>query len=84
MSWSLLLPACAITAALVTLAVGLRRIETELVALRAALRRSAATAVAADELHRAATNVAERAIAVDVDARRRIHRPWSRRPAGDR
>ncbi len=84
MTWSLLLPAFAVVAALVTLTLGLHRVEVELAALRTTLRRTAATAVAAEELRRATTTVAEQAIAVEADARHRVHRPWSRRPPDDR
>ena len=49
---SLLLPALAVVLALGSLTVGLRTVERELGALRSSLRRSAATAVATDDLVR--------------------------------
>ena len=81
---SLLLPALAVVGALVVLTLGLRRVEHEMTALRTSLRRSAATAVAADELRRTTAAVAERVVETEADARRRIHRPRVRRHRGDR
>ena len=84
MTPTLLLPATAIVGALLALTLGLRRVERELVDLRAALRRTGATAVATDELRRSTASVAARAVTLDADARRRIHRPRARRPRVDR
>lgn len=81
MAWTLLLPASAVVIALVTLAVGLRRVEHEAAALRGSLRRAGATAIAADEADRSAARLKERAIDTSRDATRRLtQRPrwWSR------
>lgn len=65
--------------ALGTLTLGLRSVERELVALRLSLRRSGATAVAADELNRASTRLRIDALELAADARRRLRRPHPRR-----
>ncbi len=88
MTWTLLMPAAAVVVALVTLALGLRRVETEVISLRAALRRSGATAIAADELSRSARDLRLRAAELETDVRQRLHRPHRRRrlrsASGDR
>lgn len=87
MPLSLLLPALAVVLALCSLAVGLRTVERELGALRSSLRRSAATAVAADDLVRASDRLSERALAKIDDARLRLGRrpqSWSQDPNGRR
>lgn len=61
MTWLSLIPALAIVASLIVLAIGLRRVEVEVVALRSSLRRTQATAVALDDFGRAAERVIERA-----------------------
>jgi len=84
---SLLLPALAVILALGSLTVGLRTVERELGALRSSLRRSAATAVATDDLVRASDRLAERALAQIDDARLRLGRrpqSWSQDPNGRR
>ena len=84
---SLLLPALAMVLALGSLTVGLRTVERELDALQSSLRRSAATAVAADDLVRASDRLRERALAQIDDARLRLGRrpqSWSHDPNGRR
>lgn len=84
---SLLLPALAVILALGSLTVGLRTVERELGALRSSLRRSAATAVATDDLVRASDRLGERALAQIDDARLRLGRrpqSWSQDPNGRR
>ena len=81
---SLLLPAVAVVGALVVLSLGLRRVEQEMSALRTSLRRTAATAVAADELRRTTAVVAQQVVETEADARRRLRRPRVRRHRGDR
>ena len=81
MPWLSLIPAFAIVTALVILSVGLRRVEHEVVALRASLRRTQATAVAADEFGRSAERVADRADQLRHSAPQRVGisaRGWSR------
>ena len=87
MPLSLLLPALAVVLALGSLTVGLRAAERELSALRSSLRRSAATAVATDDLARAFDRLGERALAQIDDARLRLGRrpqSWSQDPNGRR
>ncbi|MCH1452133.1 MAG: hypothetical protein VW037_04690 [Acidimicrobiaceae bacterium] len=87
MPLSLLLPALAVVLALGSLTVGLRAVERELGALRSSLRRSAATAVATDDLVRASDRLGERALAQIDDARLRLGRrpqSWSQDPNGRR
>jgi len=74
-----LLPAFAVIGALGTLTVGMHRIERELVALRLSLRRAGTTAVAADELRRASTELRINAVALRADARLRLGRRHSPR-----
>ncbi len=78
MTWTLLAPAMAVVLALMVLTLGLRRLEGEIVALRHALRRSGATAVAADELGRATGRLREHAVELESDARRRL--AWPHHP----
>lgn len=69
--------------ALGSLTVGLRAVERHLGALRSSLRRSAATAVATDDLVRASNRLGERALAQTSDARLRLGRrprSWSQDP----
>ena len=84
MPLTLLLPAVTVVIALVVLAFGLRRVERELVPLRRSLRRTSATAIAADELGRTTAHVAARAVEVEADVRRRVHTPRGRRRRGAR
>ena len=56
-------PAAATVIALVVLAVGLRRVAGATTALRGSLRKTAATAVAGDELTREVSTVADHAVA---------------------
>ena len=87
MPFSLLLPALAVILALGSLTVGLRTVGRELGALRSSLRRSAATAVATDDLVRASDRLSERALAQIDDARLRLGRrpqSWSQDPNGRR
>ena len=63
MPLSLLLPALAVILALGSLTVGLRTVVRELGAIRSSMRRSAATAVATDDLVRASDRLGERALA---------------------
>ena len=84
---SLLLPALAVIIALGSLTLGLRSVERELGTLRSSLRRSAATAVATNDLVRASDQLSERALAQIDDARLRLgRRPqwWSQDPNGRR
>ena len=71
----LLLPAAATVTALVVLAVGLRTVARAAEALQAALRRSAATSVASDELLRAVSTVADHAAATRASSDRLRGRP---------
>lgn len=72
-SWTLLAPAVAVVATLVALAWSMHRVETEVAALRVALRRSRAANVAVHELERdAATTIAE-AHRIEQTARTRAH-----------
>ena len=85
MPLSLLLPALAVVLALGSLTVGLRTVERELGALRSSLRRSAATAVATDDLVR--VDRLGEAVAQLEDARLRLGRrprSWSQDPNGRR
>lgn len=70
-------------AALVALALGLRRVGSEAAALRRSLRRAGAVAVAADELERLTAAVGEHGRATRQSARRAAARlrPRARRPA---
>ncbi|MAJ89589.1 MAG: hypothetical protein CL416_08400 [Acidimicrobiaceae bacterium] len=83
----LLLPALAVVIALGGLTVGLRAVERELGALRLSLRRSAATAVATDDLMRASDRLVERALAEIDETRLRLGRrpqSWSQDRNGRR
>ncbi len=87
MSLTLLLPALAIVLAVSALTLSLRSVERELIALRSSLRRTNATAVAADDLARTTATVRRRAAEQAVDARNRItRRPrwWSQQGAEPR
>ena len=86
-SLTLLLPALAVGLAVTALTLSLRSVERELVSLRASLRRTSATAVAADDLARTTAAVRQRAAEQAVDARNRItRRPrwWSQQGAEPR
>jgi len=78
-TWTVLLPAFAVIGALGTLTVGMRSVERELVALRLSLRRTGATAIAADELGRASTELRINAVALQADAHHRLRRRHSPR-----
>ncbi len=79
-----MVPATAVVVALVVLAWSMQRIETEVVALRVALRRSRRAAVATDELERLTGTVAERAAVVDRTRRARRDLRRDRRRSGRR
>ena len=74
MSLTLLLPAAAIVVALSVLTISLRAVERELIVLRSSLRRTNATAVAADDLARTSAAMRRRAAEQAADARNRITR----------
>ena len=77
MTWIVLLPALAVIGALGALTLGLRNVEREVVALRLSLRRSGATAVAADELHRSTTRLRLDTVDLASGVRHRLRRPRS-------
>ncbi|MEM9465748.1 MAG: hypothetical protein AAGA90_10265 [Actinomycetota bacterium] len=74
MSLTLLLPALAVVLALSALTLSLRAVEHELAALRVSLRRTSATAVAADDLARTTASVRQRAAVQAADAGNRVTR----------
>ena len=84
MTLTLLAPATAIVFALCVLALSMRSLEAEVVALRASLRRSRAAAVATDELERHTRVFAERATEIDHNARSRADLRRSRRRSARR
>jgi len=84
MSWTLLAPAGAIVTTLCALAWSMQRLEGELAALRASLRRSRAAGVAVDELHRDTSATMHEVERLDRAARARADLRRSRRRAGDR
>ena len=86
-SLTLLLPAAAVIVSLSVLTFSMRAVERELIALRHSLRRSAVTAVAADDLARATVTMRQRAAEQAADAQARItRRPrwWTQQPTDAR
>ncbi|GJM39164.1 MAG: hypothetical protein DHS20C19_25310 [Acidimicrobiales bacterium] len=79
MHFALLAPAAATVLCLVVLAWSMARVDVELRALRASLRRSRAAAVATDDLQRATRTVVEEVQRIDHDTRARAHVRRTRR-----
>jgi hypothetical protein len=83
-TWTLLAPATAIVIALCVFVWSMHRLESEVVALRSSLRRSAAAAVATDDLGRHTHALADRAVEIDHEARSRADLRRSRRRSARR
>jgi len=83
-TWTVLAPAAAIISALGLLAWSMQRLEAEVAALRASLRRSRAAAVATDELARHTVAVTRRAGEIEHDVRARADLRRSRRRSARR
>ena len=83
-SWTLLAPAAAIVVTLVALAWSMHRVELELAALRASLRRSRAAGVAIDELERETLATVTEAQRIEHAARTRADLRRSRRRSSRR
>lgn len=79
MSWTLLAPAVAIVTTFGALAWSMHRIDRELVALRASLRRSRATGVALVELERDTVRAVREAERIDHSHRARADLRRARR-----
>lgn len=71
-TWLSLIPAIAVFASILALAVGLQRVRTELVAVRKSLRRTQAAAVAIDDVGRSAERLVARADDLRGSARVRV------------
>jgi hypothetical protein len=83
-TWLSLSPALAVVASLVVLTIGLQRVGAELAALRRALRRSQAAAVAIDDVERSAQQMADRATELHERASLRVRSGWTRQRSIDR
>jgi hypothetical protein len=83
-SWTLLAPAAAIVVTLCVLAWSMHRIEIELAAVRASLRRSRAAGVAVTELERETVATLAELQRIEETARRRADLRRSRRRSGRR
>ncbi|MEM7142302.1 MAG: hypothetical protein AAF548_14865 [Actinomycetota bacterium] len=78
MTWTLLLPAAMTALCLVVLAWSMQRVDAELAALRASLRRSRAAAVATDDLRHTTRDVVDEIGRLEAGARARAERRRAR------
>jgi hypothetical protein len=83
-SWTLLAPATAVVVTLVALSWSMHRVETEVAALRASLRRSRAAGVAVHELERDTAATVAEAHRIEQTARTRAHLRRTRRRSAPR
>jgi len=83
-TWSLLAPATAVVITLCVLAWSMHRVELELAALRASLRRSRAAGVAIDELRRETAVTMHEVERLEQQSRRRADLRRRRRRPTDR